>query len=180
MAAVSSEIRLGDPEDEATTLGPLNNESQAAKMDRHVSDAVARGARLLAGGTRSAGFATGLFYEATVIDSVTEEMAVAREETFGPVAPITIIRDEAEAISIVNGSPYGLLAAVFTRDLGRGLRFAEAVRTGWVNINEGTNYWESHVPFGGAAGAESGVGRVGGRFSMERMTELKTVVLNLG
>ena len=73
-----------------------------------------------------------------------------------------------------------LLAAVFTRDLGRGLRFAEAARAGWVNVNESTNYWESHLPFGGRAGSQSGIGRVGGRFSMETFTELKTVVVNLG
>ena len=72
------------------------------------------------------------------------------------------------------------MAAVFTRDLGRGLRFAEAARAGWVNINESTNYWESHLPFGGRAGSQSGIGRVGGRFSMETFTELKTVVVNLG
>ena len=82
-------------------------------------------------------------------------------------------------IELVNGSPYGLLSAIFTRDLRRGLRFAEAVRTGWVNVNEGTNYWESHLPFGGRAGSQSGVGRVGGRFSMERLTELKTIVIDL-
>ena len=85
-----------------------------------------------------------------------------------------------EALAIVNASPYGLLTAIFTRDLGRGLRFAESANAGWVNINEGTNYWESHLPFGGRAGSQSGVGRVGGRFSMERFTELKTVILNLG
>ncbi len=179
-AAVSREIRLGDPMNDATTMGPVNNEAQAAKMDRHVEDAVARGAQVVTGGHRASGHPTSLFYEATVLDGVTDVMEVAREETFGPVAPITVITDEAEALRIVNDSPYGLLAAVFTRDLGRGLRFAEAVRTGWVNINEGTNYWESHLPFGGGAGADSGVGRVGGRFSMERLTELKTVVVNLG
>jgi len=106
-------------------------------------------------------------------------MAVASEETFGPVAPITVIDGEAEAIHIVNSSPYGLLSAVFTRDLRRGARYAEAVRAGWVNVNEGTNYWESHLPFGGRAGSRSGVGRVGGSFSMDRLTELKTVVVNL-
>jgi len=179
-AAIAREIRLGDPLDDATTMGPLNNEATAVKMDRHVADAAAHGARVIAGGRRAAGFPTSLYYEPTVLDGVTEAMEVAREETFGPVAPITVIQDEAEALRIVNDSPYGLLAAVFTRDLGRGLRFAEAVRTGWVNINEGTNYWESHLPFGGRAGADSGVGRVGGRFSIERLTELKTVVLNLG
>ena len=68
---------------------------------------------------------------------------------------------------------------IFTRDLRRELRFAEAVRTGWVNVNEGTNYWESHLPFGGRAGSQSGVGRVGGRFSMDRLTELKTIVIDL-
>jgi len=73
----------------------------------------------------------------------------------------------------------GLLTSVFTRDLARGLRFAESDRDGWVNINEGTNYWESHLPFGGRAGSQSGLGRVGGRFSIERLTELKTIVVNL-
>ena len=111
---------------------------------------------------------------------MTDEMAIAREETFGPVVPVTAIRNEQEAIDLVKDSPYGLLSAIFTKDLGRGLRFAEAVRTGWVNVNEGTNYWESHLPFGGRAGSQSGVGRVGGRFSMERLTELKTIVVNVG
>lgn len=202
-AAIAREIRVGDPFDPATTMGPLNNEATAAKMDHHVSDALARGARLIAGGHRvgvpgstagaaapvtptpaasaAADLAAGsLFYLPTVLDGVTDEMEVAREETFGPVAPITVIRDSQEAIDIVNASPYGLLAAVFTRDLATGLRFAEAVRSGWVNINEGTNYWESQLPFGGRAGSDSGIGRVGGRFSMERFTELKTVVINLG
>ena len=115
-----------------------------------------------------------------MIDDVTDDMSIAREETFGPVVPITAISSEDEAVSIVDRSEYGLLSAIFTRDLGRGLRFAERVRTGWVNVNEGTNYWESHLPFGGGAGSASGVGRVGGRFVMERLTELKTIVVNLG
>ncbi len=114
-----------------------------------------------------------------MLDGVTEQMEIAREETFGPVVPISAIEHEAEAIAIVNGSPYGLLSAVFTADLRRGLHFAESVRTGWVNVNEGTNYWESHLPFGGRSGSASGVGRVGGRFSMERLTELKTIVIDL-
>ncbi len=179
-AAVASRVRLGRPLDEATTMGPVNNEAQAAKTDAHVQDAVGKGARVVAGGRRASGFATALYYEPTVLDGVTDTMAIARDETFGPVAPITVIESEDDALRIVNDSPFGLLAAVFTRDLARGLRFAESVRTGWVNINEGTNYWESHLPFGGGAGADSGVGRVGGRFSMERLTELKTVVVNLG
>jgi acyl-CoA reductase-like NAD-dependent aldehyde dehydrogenase len=179
-AAVAREIRLGDPFAEETTMGPLNNEPVADKMDGHVGDAVARGAELVAGGRRADGFPTTLYYEPTVLDGVSEEMEVAREETFGPVVPITTIRSDDEALAIANSSPYGLLAAVFTRDLRRGLRFAESVRAGWVNVNESSNYWESHLPFGGRAGSQSGVGRVGGRFALETFTEAKTVVVNLG
>jgi succinate-semialdehyde dehydrogenase/glutarate-semialdehyde dehydrogenase len=178
--AIAKEIRLGDPLDGATTMGPLNNPGVADKTEAHVRDAADRGADLVAGGARAPQHGSDLFFEATVIDAVTEQMEIAREETFGPVVPVSVIQDEREAIDIVNGSPYGLLSAVFTADLGRGLRYAEAVRAGWVNVNEGTNYWESHLPFGGRAGSRSGVGRVGGRFAMERLTELKTVVVNLG
>ena len=179
LAAMDRETRLGDPFDPTTTLGPLNNEPTAAKMDRHIADALERGATLVSGCSRAEGVPTPLYYQPTVLDGVTEEMLVAREETFGPIVPVTAIRDEAEALRIVNSSPYGLLAAVWTRDLARGLRFAESVRTGWVNINASTNHWESHLPFGGRAGASSGVGRVGGRYPMETFTELKTIIVNL-
>ena len=179
-AAIDKQIRIGDPFDDATTLGPVNNEPTAAKTERHVRDAVDHGAVVLAGGSRAPSNGSELFFEATVLDGVTPDMEIAREETFGPVAPVSTIRSVDEAIRAVNDSPYGLLSAIFTRDLGAGLRFAEAVRAGWVNVNEGTNYWESHLPFGGRAGSQSGVGRVGGRFSMDRLTELKTVVIDLG
>ena len=148
-AAVAERIHLGDPFDDATTMGPLNNAPVADKTERHVAEAVDRGASVVTGGSRAGTLGSDLFFEATVLDGVTDEMEVAREETFGPVVPVSTIRHEQEAIELVNGSEYGLLSAVFTRDLGRGLRFAEAVRTGWVNVNEGTNYWESHLPFGG-------------------------------
>ncbi|MDQ3859862.1 MAG: aldehyde dehydrogenase family protein [Actinomycetota bacterium] len=177
--AVAREVRLGDPFGDDTTMGPINNEPNAAKVDRHVGDAVERGATVVTGGARADGFPTDLYWQATVLDGVTDEMEVAREETFGPVVPISAIRSEDEALQIVNSSPYGLLSAVWTRDLARGLRFAETVRTGWVNVNESSNYWESHLPFGGRAGSQSGVGRVGGRFAMETFTELKTVVFSL-
>jgi len=178
-AAVERSIRLGDPLAEETTMGPLNNEPTAQKMDRHVSDALERGAELVAGGSRAAGHPTDLYWEATVLAGVTEEMEVAREETFGPVIPITKISSDEEALQIANASPYGLLTAVWTRDLARGLRFAEAVDAGWVNVNESTNYWESHLPFGGRAGTSSGVGRVGGSSLLDAFTEPKTVVLTL-
>jgi succinate-semialdehyde dehydrogenase/glutarate-semialdehyde dehydrogenase len=160
-------------------MGPINNERNAEKMDRHVADALERGAEVVVGGSRAEGFPTSLYWHATVLDRVTDEMEVAREETFGPVVPIATIRSDEEALQIANSSPYGLLTAVWTRDLARGLRFAESVRAGWVNVNESTNYWESHLPFGGRSGSESGVGRVGGRHAMKAFTELKTVVFGL-
>jgi acyl-CoA reductase-like NAD-dependent aldehyde dehydrogenase len=174
------EVRLGDPFDEATTMGPLNNEPVAAKMDEHVRDALDRGAELVAGGARAAGFPTQLYYEPTVLDRVSEEMEVARDETFGPIVPIRTIRSEEDALATIEESPYGLLTAVFTQDLRRGLRFAEAARAGWVNVNASSNYWETHLPFGGRAGSRSGIGRVGGRFAFDSFTELKTVVVELG
>jgi acyl-CoA reductase-like NAD-dependent aldehyde dehydrogenase len=179
-AAAERSIHLGDPFADETTMGPLNNEATAAKMDEHVADALERGASLVTGGSRASGFATDLYWEATVLTEVTEEMEVAREETFGPVVPITRISSDEEALQIANASPYGLLTAVWTRDLARGLRFAEAVDAGWVNVNESTNYWESHLPFGGRAGTSSGVGRVGGSSVLDAFTEPKTVVLTLG
>jgi succinate-semialdehyde dehydrogenase/glutarate-semialdehyde dehydrogenase len=180
LAALREQVRLGSPFEASTTLGPLNNEQTAAKMDRHIADALAQGARLLHGGRRAEGFPTRLYYQPTVLDGVTLDMQVAREETFGPIIPIATIGHEDEAIEIIERSEYGLLCAVFTRDLRRGLRFAETVRAGWVNVNESTNWWEIHLPFGGRAGSRSGFGRVGGRFSLERLTDLKTIVMDLG
>jgi acyl-CoA reductase-like NAD-dependent aldehyde dehydrogenase len=176
-SAVSEQVRLGDPFDDSTTMGPLNNEAVAAKMDEHVSDALARGARVLTGGTRDAGHPTDLFWQPTVLADVASDARVAVEETFGPVAPVVAIASLEQAIALTNASPYGLLSAIFTDDLARGLEFADRVRTGWVNINESSNYWESHLPFGGRAGSDSGIGRVGGAHVMDSFTELQTVVI---
>ena len=173
------ELRLGDPFASDTTLGPLNNEGVAQKMDEHVADAVAGGARVVLGGRRAEGFPTRLYYPATVLDAVRPEMLVSREETFGPIAPIISFRDEAEALAIANDSPYGLLGAVYTKELSRALRFADRLEMGWVNINESSNYWEAHLPFGGRAGKQSGIGRVGGRFALEQMSDLKTIVIEV-
>jgi succinate-semialdehyde dehydrogenase/glutarate-semialdehyde dehydrogenase len=176
VTATESRVRLGDPFDEATTMGPLNNEATAAKFDRHVTDAVAAGARVCCGGRRAPGLPTELYAEPTVIDGVTPEMVIAREETFGPVVPVIEVSSMAEALTLTNASPFGLTAAVFTGNLERGLSFAEAARAGWVNVNASTNLWESHLPFGGRSGSVSGRGRVGGRYLVEAFTEPKTVV----
>ncbi len=175
---VGDGVRLGDPLEASTTMGPLNNEPVARKMDEHVGDAVARGARVLTGGARQPGCPTELYWQATVLDDVPAEARVAIEETFGPVATVVAIDDLEHAIRLTNASPYGLLAAIFTADLERGLAFADAVHTGWVNINASSNYWEAHLPFGGRAGSDSGIGRVGGDHVMRAFTELQTIVLS--
>jgi succinate-semialdehyde dehydrogenase/glutarate-semialdehyde dehydrogenase len=175
--AVTERIVLGDPFDDHTTMGPLNNEPVAAKMDEHVGDAVERGAEILSGGSRSPAFPTDLYWTPTVLAGVPADARVAVEETFGPVAPVVAIDSLEHAISLANASPYGLLAAIFTADLARGLEFADRVRTGWVNINESSNYWESHLPFGGRSGSDSGIGKVGGPHVMHSFTELQTIVL---
>jgi succinate-semialdehyde dehydrogenase/glutarate-semialdehyde dehydrogenase len=177
---VQADVRLGDPFAAETTMGPLNNEPVAAKMDAHVGDAVERGARVVSGGARENGFPTPLYWQATILDDVSADAEVAREETFGPVAPIVPVTSLEQAIELTNASPYGLLAAIFTGDVMDGLRFADSVHTGLVNINETTNYWENHLPFGGRAGTDSGTGRIGGRHALERLTELQTIVIGAG
>jgi succinate-semialdehyde dehydrogenase/glutarate-semialdehyde dehydrogenase len=177
---VQAGVKLGDPFAEETTMGPLNNEPVAAKMDAHVGDAVERGATVVAGGARDGGFPTPLYWQATILDGVSADAEAAREETFGPIAPIVPVGSLEQAIELTNASPYGLLAAIFTGDVMEGLRFADSVHTGLVNINETTNYWENHLPFGGRAGTDSGTGRVGGRHALERLTELQTIVIGAG
>ena len=179
-AAIEKQIRIGDPFDDATTLGP--GEQRADRRQDRAARARRGRSRRRGAGRREprAEHGSELFFEATVLDGVTRRhgdraRGDVRSGGAGLDDPVRGRGDRA-----VNDSPYGLLSAIFTRDLGRGLRFAEAVRAGWVNINEGTNYWESHLPFGGRAGSQSGVGRVGGRFSMDRLTELKTIVIDLG
>jgi succinate-semialdehyde dehydrogenase/glutarate-semialdehyde dehydrogenase len=170
-------VVLGDPFAETTTMGPLNNAGVADKMDEHVEDAVRRGATVISGGARATGYPTNLYWQPTVLDGVPADSLVAQEETFGPIAPVVSIDSLDDAIWLANASPYGLLSAIFTRDLAQGLRYADAVRTGWVNINDSSNYWESHLPFGGRSGTASGIGRVGGSAPMESFTELQTIVV---
>jgi len=175
---VTERVLLGDPFDDATTMGPVNNDQIAGKMDEHVADAVDRGAGVVVGGARAAGFPTGLYWQPTVLTDVSADSLAATEETFGPIAPVVSISSLDEAIEMTNASPYGLLAAIWTRDLAAGLRFADRVNTGWVNVNESSNYWEAHLPFGGRSGTDSGLGRVGGANVMHTFSELQTVTLN--
>ena len=168
-------VRLGDPLDEATNMGPLNNEPTAAKMDRHLADARDRGAEVLLGGGRASGYPTNLYYELTVLDRVPEESLVSKEESFGPVVPILSARDDDDAIGIANRTHLGLQAAVFTNDVSKAFWYADRIRSGTVIVNDSTDFWETFQPFGGAAGTETGWGRQ----RIEEFTDLQTVVFNL-
>ena len=117
---VAERVVLGDPFAETTTMGPLNNEGVAAKMDEHVADALERGAKVVHGGERAGGFPTELYWQPTILDGVPADALVATEETFGPVAPVVAIDSLEHAIELANASPYGLLSAIFTRDLAQG------------------------------------------------------------
>jgi succinate-semialdehyde dehydrogenase/glutarate-semialdehyde dehydrogenase len=161
-------------------MGPLNNEDVASKMDRHVQDALDRGATLVHGGRRLDDTPTRLYYEPTVLIGVTREMAVNHEETFGPIAPIIEFDTYDEALEIANEISLGLSSGVFTNSIENMYYFAERVETGLVNINEGAANWEIHTPIGGYSGKDSGVGRIGGRFTLEELSQLKTVIVDIG
>ena len=156
-------------------MGPPNNEPTAAKKD--FLDAVDRGAELVAGGERAGGFPTRLYWQATILDRVTDEMEVAREETFGPVVPISAIRSDEEALQIANSSPYGLLTAVWTRDLARaGCASRRPCRLGErQRVDELLGAPPVRRPRRHALRR-----RRRRRHAMETFTEPKTVVLTLG
>ncbi len=171
-------VVLGDPLQQGTTMGPLNNPKVAAKVAEHVEDAVARGATLHVGGRARPDLGSDLYFEPTVLSGVTRDMKINREETFGPVVPVLSFRDDAEALDLALDSEYGLSVGVFSRDTDRALRVAEAIPAGIVNINGASTYWELHLPFGGGSGTRSGVGRLGGKLTLEAMTELKMISLH--
>ena len=155
-------------------MGPLNNAAVAAKMDRHVEDAAATGARVVSGGSRATGFPTVLYYPLTVVDAVPTESLLFREESFGPVVPLTAFDSDDEAIELANRSHLGLQAAVFTSSLKRAFRFVHELRTGGIQVNESVGYWEGRPPFGGAAGTKTGWGRI----QLEDFTDLRTATID--
>jgi succinate-semialdehyde dehydrogenase/glutarate-semialdehyde dehydrogenase len=183
LAAVIKEAegwKLGDPFDEDTLVGPMNNEPTARKMDAHLEDALAKGAEIVVGGARDSGRPTELYYQPTVVDRVGTDTLINRDETFGPIVPLITVQDDDEALAVANESYLGLQAAVYTRSLKRAFRYLDNLRVGNVVVNDSTDYWEAHEPFGGASGTRTGWGRIGGRYTMLDMTDLKTVVLDVG
>jgi acyl-CoA reductase-like NAD-dependent aldehyde dehydrogenase len=172
-------VVLGDPFDESTNLGPLNNEGVAAKMDRHMADARDRGAAILTGGNRRTGQPTDLYYEFTVVDRVAEDSLLSREESFGPVVPIITGSSNDDLLRIANHDKLGLQGAVFTRDMAAAFYFIENMAVGQVIVNDSTCFWDINMPFGGAGGRGTGWGRIGGKWTLLGMTDVRTGVINL-
>ena len=170
LAVAVAGLRVGDGLAGPTDQGPLIDERALAKVQAHIADAVAQGARIAAGGKPHA--LGGTFFEPTILLDVTPGMRVSREETFGPVAPLFRFHNEAEAIQLANDTEFGLAAYFFTRDLARSWRVQEALEYGLVGVNTGLISTEV-APFGGMK--ESGLGREGSRYGIDEYTEMKYV-----
>ncbi|MFD5115821.1 succinic semialdehyde dehydrogenase [Streptomyces sp. NPDC058391] len=173
-AARTKAMRLGNSLAYGADMGSLVGERQLTTVARHVEEAVAKGATVLAGGVARPDIGP-LFYEPTILDGVEAPMAVCTEETFGPVVSVYRFSDEDEVIARANGTPYGLNASVWTKDAGRGRAVAARLRTGTVNINEGyaSAYGSVRAPMGGMK--ESGLGRRHGSEGILKYTEAQTV-----
>jgi succinate-semialdehyde dehydrogenase / glutarate-semialdehyde dehydrogenase len=172
LAKAVSQLKVGDGLTGETQQGPLINLAALEKVETHINDAVAQGAKVICGGKRHT--LGGTFFEPTILTDVTPTMRVAHEETFGPVAPLFRFKTEEEAIALANDTPYGLAAYFYSRDLGRVWRVAEALEYGMVGVNEGIISTEV-APFGGVK--ESGIGREGSKYGIEDYLEIKYVCM---
>jgi len=168
LAAAAGKLKVGNGLEDGVQQGPLIDDKAVAKVEEHIADAVQKGGKVVAGGHRHALGHT--FFEPTIITGATSEMAVAREETFGPLSPLFRFKDEAEAVRMANDTEYGLASYFYTRDLGRAFRVSEALEYGLVGVNEGLITTEV-APFGGVK--ESGVGREGSKYGIEDYLSVK-------
>jgi succinate-semialdehyde dehydrogenase/glutarate-semialdehyde dehydrogenase len=172
LSAAVANVKLGDPLDETTQVGPLVDQQGLKKVDAHVTDALSKGAAVRVGGRAR----NGLFYEPTVLTGVSPGMRILEEETFGPVAPVVTFDSDAEAMRSANATPFGLAAYIWTRDLGRAFRIAEALDYGIVGVNDGLPS-TPHAPFGGLK--YSGIGSEGGHQGLDEYLDTKYVSLLL-
>ncbi|MDR2324189.1 MAG: NAD-dependent succinate-semialdehyde dehydrogenase [Acidovorax sp.] len=164
------QAKVGNGFDDGVVQGPLIEEAALQKVQRHIDDAQALGARVVAGGQRLGDLGSGQFFAPTVLADVTPAMACTREETFGPLAPVLRFHSEQEVIEAANATEFGLASYVYTRDVGRIFRVGEALEYGMVGVNVGILATE-HVPFGGVK--QSGLGREGSRHGMDDYVEIK-------
>jgi len=172
LAAEVRKMKVGPGTEEGVTTGPLINKAAVEKVEEHVADALKGGARVVLGGKRHQ--RGGNFYEPTILIDVTSKMMIAREETFGPVAPLFKFKTEEDVIGMANDTPFGLAAYFYARDVGRVWRIAEALECGIIGINEGIISSEV-APFGGVK--ESGIGREGSQHGVEEYLEMKYLLM---
>lgn len=172
LAVEVAKLKVGDDTEPGVTQGPLINAAAVVKVEEHIADALTKGAKAIIGGKRDA--KGGTFFEPTILTGVTPDMLVAREETFGPVAPLFKFNDEADVIAQANATQFGLASYFYARDIGRVWRVAEALEFGIIGINEGVISTEV-APFGGIK--ESGLGREGSRHGIEEFLEMKYIMM---
>ncbi|MGE8944290.1 NAD-dependent succinate-semialdehyde dehydrogenase [Leptospira interrogans] len=172
LAAEVKKLKVGNGVDAGVTIGPLINKAAIDKIEEHIEDATSKGAKVILGGKRGA--LGGSFYEPTIMTGVTSDMKVAREETFGPVAPLFRFKMEEDVIKMANDTEFGLAAYFYSRDVGRVWRVGEALEYGIVGINEGIISSEL-APFGGVK--ESGLGREGSHHGVEEFVEIKYMLM---
>ncbi|WP_044530361.1 NAD-dependent succinate-semialdehyde dehydrogenase [Herbaspirillum sp. B65] len=173
-AARVKKAKVGNGFEAGVEQGPLIEEAAVAKVEKHLADAIEKGGRIVTGGQRVQGLGSSQFYEPTVIAEAKPNMLCAREETFGPFAPVFRFKTEEEAISVANDTEFGLASYFYSRDIGRIFRVSEALEYGMVGVNTGLISAE-HVPFGGVK--QSGLGREGSEHGIEEYVELKYVCL---
>lgn len=161
-------LKAGDPSEKDTVIGPLINMDAVERIQEDLKESIGRGAEILTGGE-----ADGTVMQPTVLTGVTNDMPMANNEIFGPVAAVIKVSSEEEAIEVANSSPYGLSGSVFTRDVHRGVEVAKRMETGMVHINDQSVNDESHVAFGGEK--ESGIGRFGGEWALDKFTTVKWI-----
>ena len=171
-AEAVKKLKVGDPSDDTTDIGPLVDQQGLDKVKAHLQDALGKGAQVITGGEAL----EGLYFQPTVLRGVTPDMQMMQEETFGPVAPILTFSDEAEAVRLANDTPYGLAAYIYTQDLSRAFKVAEALDYGIVGVNDGVPS-TPQAPFGGYKA--SGVGREGGKWGIEEYLETKYISIGL-
>lgn len=171
--ARASKLKTGDTRDKANVIGPLINERQVARVKHQIEDALAKGAKAVLGGR-----VWDRYVEPTILTNVTRDMAVWQDETFGPVAVVVPFKTDAEAIALNNDTEYGLSAGIITRNEERALRMARQLETGMCHVNCSSINDEPHVPFGGSKA--SGLGRHGGKWSLETFTETRWITLDRG
>ncbi len=163
-------LRMGDPKDEATSIGPLISVADAERLERWIREACEQGAKILCGGRRE-----GAMLEATLLEDVPRRLPLCAKEAFGPVAVLSTFSDFDAALAEVNDSTYGLQAGVFTRDLDRALRAWDVLEVGGVIVGDSPSFRVDHMPYGGIK--DSGLGREGVRFAIEDMTEIRMLVV---